>query len=101
MSMIDIKNLRIIVLKQKEEIKKLDGTIRRDVLDEILNWFNDNRVIILTGIRRCGKSTILRQIMKNKDNYCYVNFEDERFLDFKAQEFEKLNEILIDLYANY
>ena len=100
MSMIDIKNLRIIVLKQKEEIKKLDGTIRRDVLVEILNWFNDNRVIILTGIRRCGKSTILRQIMKNKDNYCYVNFEDERFLDFKAQEFEKLNEILIEIYNN-
>ena len=58
MSMINPQDLRNIVLKQKEEIEKLDGTIRRDVLDEILNWFKDNRVIILTGIRRCGKSTI-------------------------------------------
>lgn len=31
--------------------------------------------------------------------YCYVNFEDERFLDFKAQEFEQLNEVLIELYG--
>ena len=100
MSMINVQDLRRIVLKQKEEIQKLDGTIKRDILSEILKWFKDNRVIILTGIRRCGKSTILRQIMKEKGNYCYVNFEDERFLDFKAQDFELLNEILIELYDN-
>ncbi len=98
MSMINTQDLRKIVLKQKEEIEKLGGTIRRDILDEILSWFKDNRVIILTGIRRCGKSTILRQIMKNKENYCYINFEDERFLDFRAQDFEILNEILIEVY---
>ncbi len=98
--MINIDDLRRIVLKQKEEIQRLDGTIKRDILREILSWLDDNRVIILTGIRRCGKSTILRQIMKEKENYCYVNFEDERFLDFKAQDFESLNEILIELYGN-
>ena len=100
MSMINIYDLRNIVLKQKEEIEKTDGSLKRDILDEILHWFKDNRVIILTGIRRCGKSTILRQIMKKKENFCYVNFEDERFLDFKAQDFEKLNEILIEIYNN-
>ncbi len=98
--MINTEDLRRIVLKQKEEIEKINGTIKREILDEILNWFKDNRIIILTGIRRCGKSTILKQIMKNKQNYCYVNFEDERFLDFKAQDFEKLNEILIEIYNN-
>src|SRR3989344_5914682 len=100
MSMINNQDLRRIVLKQKEEIEKLDGTVIRDILNEILSWFKDNRVIILTGIRRSGKSTILKQIMKNKKNYCYVNFEDERFLDFKAQDFESLNEILIEVYDN-
>ncbi len=98
--MINIQDLRRIVLKQKEEIGKLDGTIKRDILDEILSWFKDNRVIVLTGIRRCGKSTILRQMIKSKENFCYVNFEDERFLDFKAQDFEALNEILIEVYSN-
>jgi len=98
--MINVLDLRRIVLKQKEEIEKLDLTIKRNILEDILKWFKDNRVIILTGIRRCGKSTILRQIMKNKKNYCYVNFEDERFLDFKAQDFEVLNEILIEIYNN-
>src|SRR3989344_6553775 len=98
--MINTEDLRRIILKQKEEIEKLDGTIRRDILDEILSWFKDNRVIIITGIRRCGKSTILKEIIKSKQNYCYVNFEDERFLDFQAQNFEELNEILIEIYNN-
>lgn len=100
MSMINIENLRNIVIKQKEEIKKLDETVKRDILNEIINWFKDNRIIILTGIRRCGKSTILKQIIKQKEHYCYVNFEDERFLDFKAQDFQILNEILIEIYDN-
>ena len=98
--MINTQDLRTIVLKQKEEIEKIDSSIERDILNEILNWFDDNRVIILTGIRRCGKSTMLKQIMKNKEHYCYVNFEDERFLDFKAQNFEILNEVLIEIYDN-
>ena len=98
--MIATQDLRRIVLKQKEAIEKADGSVRRDVLGEILNWFGDSRVIILTGIRRCGKSTILRQIMGEKESCCYVNFEDERFLDFKAQDFEALNEVLIEVYNN-
>src|SRR3989338_6924327 len=99
MSMINLQDLRNIVIKQKEEIEKTDETLERDILSEILSWFKDNRVIIISGIRRCGKYTILRQIMKQKQNFCYVNFEDERFLDFKAQDFEKLNEILIEIYG--
>ena len=98
--MINKEDFKKIIIKQKEELEKLDETIKRNILDDILNWFKDNRVIILTGIRRCGKSTILRQIMKSKIGYCYVNFEDERFLDFKAQDFENLNEILIEIYGD-
>ena len=92
--------LRQIVIQQKNELSGQGETLRRLILDEILNWFKDNRIIILTGIRRSGKSTILKQIMQNKDNYCYVNFEDERFIDFRAQDFEILNEVLLEVYDN-
>jgi len=98
--MVNINDLRKIVVKQKEELEKANVTLKRDILNDILKWFSDNRVIILTGIRRCGKSTILKQIMKSKTDYCYVNFEDERFLDFSAQDFEILNEVLIEIYGN-
>jgi len=92
--------LRQIVTQQKNEVSQIEETVKRDLLAEILNWFKDNRIIILTGLRRSGKSTILKQIMNSKLAYCYVNFEDERFIDFKAQEFEQLNEVLIEVYNN-
>ena len=46
-----------------------DKAVKREILNEILNWFKDNRVMILTGIRRSGKSTILKQVMQNKGGY--------------------------------
>lgn len=96
--MVNKEVLRQIVIQQKKEIFLSGETLEREILSEILNWFKDNRIIILTGIRRCGKSTILKQIMQKKSNYCYVNFEDERFIDFKSQDFEQLNEVLVEAY---
>lgn len=91
--------LRQVVTRQKGELFPKSETVKREVLDKILRWFNDERIIILTGVRRCGKSTLLKQIMQNKAEWCYVNFEDERLLDFKAQDFEMLNEVLIEVYG--
>ena len=98
--MIDKDILRQLVKRQKKALFPKGEFVKRDLLDGILNWFKDNRVIILTGIRRCGKSTLLKEIMQNMYNWCYVDFEDERFLDFRAQDFEVLNEVLIEVYGN-
>ena len=80
--------LRQVVTRQKEDIGKKTETIERELLPEILKWFDDQRILILTGLRRCGKSTLLKQIMEKKKDWCYINFEDERLLDFQAQDFE-------------
>ena len=37
--------------------------------------------------------------MRTKTRYCYINFEDERLLAFRAEEFESLNEVLIEVYG--
>lgn len=100
MSMFDKDILRKVVFRQKQEILAKESFVKRELLDEILKWLDDNRVIILTGVRRCGKSTLLKEIMQNTSSWCYANFEDERFLDFKAQDFEVLNEALIEEYGN-
>ena len=98
--MITKEILRQIVNKQKGEINLKTETVKRDILGEILKWIDDNRVIILTGVRRCGKSTLLKQIMAETNQWSYINFEDERLLDFKAQDFEMLNEVLIQSYGS-
>ncbi|MBI4177725.1 MAG: ATP-binding protein [Candidatus Aenigmarchaeota archaeon] len=98
--MIVKETLRQIVTQQKHENDRVEETVKRNVLDEILKWFNDNRIIILTGLRRSGKSTLLKQIMREKKGWCYVNFEDERFIEFRSQDFELLNEVLVEIYGN-
>ena len=97
--MITKDTLRQVVLKQKDELSLKKETVRRVILNEILRWMKDDRVIILTGVRRCGKSTLLKQMMSEVSGWCYLNFEDERMLDFRAQDFEMLNEVLIDAYG--
>lgn len=98
--MISKEVLRQVALKQQKELSIRQDFIRREVLDKILHWFDDDRIIILTGVRRCGKSTLLKQIMAKKSKWCYINFEDERLLDFRAQDFEMLNEVLVELYGS-
>jgi uncharacterized protein len=97
--MVSKELLRHLVHQQKARIEHEDDSVRRFILDQVLNAFEDNRVIILTGIRRCGKSTLLKQIMQKKTHFCYVNFEDERLLTFPAEEFNTLDEVLIEVYG--
>ena len=53
---------------------------------------------MITGVRRCGKSTLLRQIAKKYEEYNYINFEDERLLEFTYKDFNLLLEVFLELH---
>jgi predicted AAA+ superfamily ATPase len=88
--MVSTEELIKIVSSQKEDLQKKDLGTERKILKTIN--LNVSPASILTGIRRCGKSTLLRQLMKKIKNFNYVNFEDPRLVDFKISDFERLNE---------
>ncbi len=50
----------------------------------IRDFYDDDMIKIITGIRRCGKSVILEQIMdeikKKSSNIIYLNFEDKKII---------------------
>lgn len=55
---------------------------------EVLNNF----ALIVTGVRRCGKSTLLFQLLNEKfDRAFYLNFEDSRLAGFENDDFKRLN----------
>lgn len=57
-------------------------------------------VVILSGIRRCGKSTLLQQIRaSNNEKDYYLNFDDERLLHFTKDDFQQLHETFIELFG--
>ena len=51
----------------------------------------ENFATIITGIRRCGKSTLLLQVLQDKfKDALYLNFEDIRLTGFDATDFIRL-----------
>jgi len=52
--------------------------------------------LIVSGIRRCGKSTLLQQINKTFfDQSIYLNFEDPRLAGFDLSDLNRLHEIAV------
>jgi len=85
------QTLKDVVRSQFEEIQGLDIGIEREILSKI--DFKTSHVIVLSGIRRCGKSTLLRQIMRRINAKYYFNFEDPRAVSFELHDFEKLTSV--------
>jgi len=69
--------------------------LEREKLLEITLY--NNFVILITGIRRSGKSTLMLQLMKeNRENSLFLNFEDPRLAGFEMRDFTRLDTILKD-----
>lgn len=73
--------------------------IREDYLSKIRGFYNSNLVKILVGIRRCGKSVILEQIINeikdagvDDDHIININFE---FIEYEElRDYKELNKFI-------
>lgn len=62
---------------------------------------SDNEIVVISGVRRCGKSTLLNEIRsKNKEQDYYLNFDDERLVHFTLDDFQKTCELFVELFGN-
>jgi uncharacterized protein len=87
--MINDQDLEYVINDQREAfISKPQGVLRH--LDRSL-YLNSKQIVIVSGIRRCGKSTLLRQFANLLGNdFVYANFDDERLLHFEVSDFSTL-----------
>ena len=76
--------------------------IREEYLKRIRPFYDQDLIKVIIGIRRCGKSVILNQIMDelktngiDKHHIIYMNFEN--FDNFDYMEPKKLNEYIKSL----
>jgi len=91
---VDKSQLREVVLEQKVTFEKELRIINRKISEAAIL---SPKITVISGIRRCGKSTLLRQIARRYESYNYINFEDERLLDFTYNDFNLLLEVFIEL----
>jgi len=75
---------------QKEFILGADKGIEREMLPGIR--LIPGYATVISGIRRAGKSTLLKQLTSDKTSFAYLNFEDVRIFGFDLKDFKRLEE---------
>lgn len=84
--------------------------LRESYLHKLYSWKNEQVIKVVTGIRRCGKSTLLKQYQNqlmqdgvSSDQIISINFEDlefEELLDYKKL-YSYIKERLLPDQMNY
>lgn len=96
--MITKEALKEIIISQRASLIKLDLGVSREKEKEVL--VEDSFALLITGIRRCGKSTLLHQIFKKRKKGYYLNLEDPRLVDFELSDFNRMEIIMNEQYGN-
>lgn len=97
------EQIRTALIEQKAEFLNQDPGTARNLLAVVARYAKTPFPVIISGLRRAGKSTLLLQLARRlypEGSYFYVNFEDERFLNFSAADFSRLHELLIELFGD-
>ena len=79
-----------VIAAQQSEIEKKPLGLIREIIDTVPSI--ENFATIITGIRRCGKSTLMLQVLKKTtEKMLFLNFEDIRLSGFETSDFVRLN----------
>jgi predicted AAA+ superfamily ATPase len=72
---------------------KNDVIERKEILENVLKWKDEDLVKVITGVRRSGKSTVLRMIESSlkvsgvsNDCIAYIDFECREYLSLTTKE---------------
>ena len=88
--MIRQEEIALVINSQRETFLKQDTGFTRDALVDIP--IADSFATIITGIRRCGKSTLLLQLLRRDyQDAIYLNFDDIRLSGFEISDFMRLH----------
>jgi uncharacterized protein len=93
--MINKDTLREVIILQRDSLDKLSVGVKRENKIKVHSSF----AVIITGIRRAGKSTLLHQILKESKLGYYLNLEDPRLEGFDLSDFNKIESLMKEIYG--
>jgi len=95
------EQIKAMLLEQFDTFWARETGIVRTQLEKIEQAFSLPHAVIISGLRRVGKSTLLAQMAHKlgHETFYYLNFEDDRFLGFQADDANDLFEILVELFG--
>lgn len=91
------KELQNILVDQSKQI--FDASLwSRDI--DLSSHLSSPEISVITGVRRCGKSSLLSLIAKHlgtTEAIFYLNFEDVRLISFELDDFQKALDAWLEL----
>ncbi len=79
------------VIQDLQPVNSLKHIVQREKTIPL----DSNRIVVVTGIRRCGKSTLLKSVINNFNAAIFINFEDIRLEGFDKNDFQKIEQIAL------
>jgi len=95
--MISKETIKNVVVSQREFLDSSEQGTLREKSKEIK--VEESFALIVTGVRRCGKSTLLNQLLKKQKKGYYLNLEDPRLVGFDFSDFNKVETIMKEVYG--
>ena len=96
----DKNSLKQVVIAQSKEERIPGELVIREAYRAVEPFLETPQVIILSGVRRSGKSTWMEVIRRRAaESDYYLNFDDERLATFQLEDCQSLVEVFIELYG--
>jgi len=99
----EIEILKRIIVSQREEFEKTFKefpVIDRDKLDYVKPFLSHPNILAILGVRRSGKSFFSMLLARElKENFGYINFDDERLIDLKTEDLDRILQAFYELYG--
>ncbi len=86
----DSRILEQVILDQRTAFAARPCGVQRHI--DLEGHLQHDRVVVITGLRRVGKSTLLRQIAERVGDYHYADLDDERLTGFGVTDFQAMLE---------
>ncbi len=93
------RDIELAITAQSHQLAIKSGIISRLLLEKFKP--SGKHIEVISGVRRCGKSTVMKQIINNYQKTAFLNFEDARLHGFEVGDFNKFDEAIgkgIDAY---
>ena len=91
-----------ILADQKEELERVSSLAMVSRREESMVNLDSNVAQVVIGVRRSGKSTICQKaILKSGRPFGYVNFDDERFGELTAKDFDLILKTLYRINGEF
>lgn len=97
--MIRKSDLEAVVSMQKEQLERVNNEIQRNIFSSLPDD-SGTHALIISGVRRCGKSTLIKQMI-NREAFkaFFINFDTPKLYNFDINDFEILDSVIAESKA--